>query len=352
MASPVSRILTALALVAAGAFAEPQLNPPPPEAAPPVVPAPAGPSIVVYAQNPAAMHEFQEDRDVTKTMVDSLVRTLTGKTETTEAWRSMAGPDDRFGIKVTTAGGPLFSTRRGVVAAVISGLRSAGVKTIFVWDKESEALRANGFTRDALGCEVRGIDPPRGWDRTAEIQSPVPGRLIWGDAMFAGIARDRAADPFSSKSHLPTILTKDVTKFINVAALSDEPGCGVAGTLHSAVIGNLDNWRRFTGPMGGAALIPDCYADARLGGKCVLHILDALAVTYAGGPGPNPYHSVVHGTLYAGRDPVALDATGLRLLEKWRSDVTLPAIGPKAAWLKEASIGHADEKMIQLKPAR
>lgn len=346
------RILTALALSAACPRAEPQLNPPLPEQAPPQIPKPAGPSIVAYCQNPSAIADHHENPAVTKAMVDALVRTLSGKTDTTEAWRTFAGPGDKVGIKVTAAGGPLFATRKGVIQAIIAGLRSAGVKTIIVWDKDSNALRNAGLTSESLGCDVRAIDPPKGWDKDTFLTSPVLGKMIWGDVLFAGIARNRAADPFSPKSHLPFILTKEVTKFINAAALSDEPGCGIAGTLHSAVVANLDNSRRFTSPEGGAMLIPDCYADARLGGKCVLHILDALAVTYAGGPVANPYHSATHGALYAGTDPVALDATGLRLLEKWRAAANLGPIGPKASWLLDASIGNADEKMIQFKPAR
>jgi hypothetical protein len=285
-------------------------------------------------------------------MVDALIRTLTGKEDTAEAWRALVVPGERVGIKVTSAGGPLFATRRGVIQAVVAGVRSAGVKSVFVWDKDPAAMRTAGFTSETLGCDVRAIDPPRGWDRGAFISSQVLGKLIWGDLLFAQTTRNRNADPFSPKSHLPVLLTKEIDKFINIAALSDDPGCGVAGTLHSAVVGNLDNWRRFTGPMGGAALIPDCYSDARLGGKCVLHILDALNVTYAGGPAANPYHSTPYATLYASRDPVALDATGLRLLEKWRTAGNLGPIGPKAAWLGDASIGNSDEKMIQFKPAR
>ncbi len=344
------RFLTALAVLAVNSPADPQLNPPAPESTPPQIPKVEGPSIVAYCQNPAAIRHDEENPIVTRSMVDALVRTLSGKADSTEAWRTIAGPGDRVGIKVCSAGGPLFSTRRGVVLAVIAGLRSAGVKSVFVWDKDPAAMRAAGFTTEALGCEVRAIDPPKGWDRDAFISSPVLGRVIWGDLLFAGIARNRDADPMSPKSHLPTLLTRDLDKFINIAALSDDPNTGIAGAVHSAVIGNIDNWRRFTGQ--ASMLLPDCYADARLGGKCALHILDALNVTYAGGPAANPYHSAALCTIYASRDPIALDATALRMLEKWRTADRLGPIGPKAAWLGEATIGHADEKMIQFRPAR
>ena len=329
-----------------------QINPPPAAPAAPIPQAPSR-SVVAFASDPRAMAGFDESAPVTGRMVNALMRTITGHSDTAAAWREVAGPKDRVGIKVTTAGGPYFSTRRGVVAAVVAGLKEAGVQNIIVWDRDSATLRACGFTPQRLGCEVRGIDPPAGWDRGASVQAPVLGKLIWGDLLFKEKVSASSDSLLSSKSHLCTILSRDVTRFINIPALSDEPGCGVGGALHSAVVGNLDNWRRFTVfGENGATAIADTYADPRIGGKCVFHILDALAVTYAGGPGPNPHASVVHNTLYASMDPVALDSIGLRLLEKWRAGSNFGPIGTKAAWLQGTSIGNADEKMILLSPAR
>jgi hypothetical protein len=222
------------------------------------------------------------------------------------------------------------------------------VREVFVWDKHAASLRAAGFTAEAVGCPVRSIDPPKGWDRSASVQAPVLGKLIWGDLLFPEKVQDRSSDPLSSKSHLATLLSRECTKFINIPALADEQGCGVAGAIHSAVISNVDNWRRFTSfGEGGGTAAARLYADARIGGKCALHILDALAVTYAGGPAANPQHAFSHSTLYASRDPIALDATGLRLMEKWRGEAKLGPIGSKGAWISAApEIGNAEEKAI------
>jgi uncharacterized protein (DUF362 family) len=349
------RCLLAAIFCANALFGEAQLNPPVP-----VVPAisatmpasgPVGPSLVVFVSDERALSGFDEDRAVTREMVGALVRAVTGKAGTAAAWRSLVAPEDRVGIKVTAVGGRYFGTRRGVVAAVVEGLREAGVQKVFVWDRSAEALRGAGFTAEAVGCDVRAIEPPRGWDRAATFHAPVLGKLIWGDLLFSERAARPDSDPLSSKSHLATALSRDCTKWINIPVLSDEPGCGVAGALHSSVIGNLDNWRRFTSfGAGGAAAIPEMYADPRLGGKCVLHILDALLVTYAGGPRANPQNSIYHATLYASRDPVALDSTGLRLMDRWREAARLGPIGAKAGWLKSSGIGNAE--LIQMKSAR
>lgn len=305
------------------------------------------------------MNGFEENPAATRRMVDAAVKTATSRATVADAWRSLAGPADRVGIKVSTAGGRYFSTHRGVVAAVVDGLKSAGVpeKNIFVWDRSEAGLREAGFTTARVGCEVRGIEQPNGWDRDGSLVAPVLGQLIWGDAQFTErvVALDKnEGDQLSAKSHVCKILSRDVTKWINVPALSDAPGMAVHGAFYSAVVSNVDNWRRFTtaGP-GGATALPDLYSDPRIGGKCVLHILDALAVTYAGGPGPNPHYSNIHGTLYASKDPVALDAKGVRLLEGWRLAANLPALGTKAAWLQTAgAVGNFDESMIRFATAK
>ncbi len=352
------------ALSSSALLGEPaQVNPPAAEPEDPQQPQtpvarPTGRSLVAVAHDLRAMDGYDENPAVTRRMVDALARTVTGCSDTRAAWREFAGTDTRVGIKVTSAGGPYFSTRRGVVAAVVAGLRDAGVREVIVWDRNAAGLRAAGFTPQRLGCEVRAIDPPHGWDRTSSFHAPVLGKLIWGDLLFSEKIRPHSLgfgtdDLLSSKSHLATILSKDVPRFINVAALSDEPGCGVAGALHSAVVGNLDNWRRFsTHGEGAASAIADCYADVRLGGKCVLHILDALAFTYAGGPSGNPQNSAIHNTLYASRDPVALDSLGLELLEKWRKRASFVPIGAKAAWLRGTNAGNAERDMMIISTAR
>jgi hypothetical protein len=125
------------------------------------------------------------------------------------------------------------------------------------------------------------------------------------------------------------------------------PGVGWQGRFTAPLLGTST-----TGGGSPLSAAADLYADARIGGKCVLHILDALAVTYAGGPGPNPQHAVPHATLYASRDPIALDSIGLRLMEKWRGEAKLGPIGSKGSWITSSAIGHSDEKMIQLRRAQ
>lgn len=291
-------------------------------------------------------------------MVDALVVAVTGRTDVASAWRSLVTPADRVGIKVAAVGGRYFSSHRGVVAAVVAGLENAGVprSRIVIWDRDTAQLRAAGFTRERMGVEVRAVDPPRGFDREAKFTSPVLGKLIWGDLLFeekkpkAG-RRASEEDQLSSTSHFATIF-RDMTKIVNIPVLSDEAGCAVAGALYNATVPAIDNWRRFTQP-AGATSIAELYADERVGPKVVLHLMDALLAQFAGGPGFQPNYAFHHGTIYASRDPVALDANARRLIDRWRVEAKLPPTGKSGDWLEIAAqmgLGVSEESRIDLRP--
>ena len=324
-----------------------------------IQPAPSTTAAVFVAHDERAIVQFEEDAARTRGMVDELVAAVTRQRDATAGWRTLVQPADRVGIKVATAGGPYFSSHRGVVEAIVAGLTRAGVPRahIVIWDRQSADLRAAGFTAEQTGVPVRGIDPPRGFDRGAKFTSAVLGKLIWGDLLFeekkarAG-KRANDADQLSSASHFATILSRDITKIVNVPVLCDEVGCGVAGALYNVTVPAVDNWRRFTQP-GGTGAIAELYADERVGPKVVLHVLDGLLAQFAGGPGPNPNYAFHHATLYASRDPVALDATALRLIDAWRQQAKLPPTGKRAEWLELAAqmgLGQFDAARIDLRP--
>ena len=333
-----------------------QIAPPP---ARPVLPAI---SAVWFAQSAEAVEQFQENKTITRRMVDRLVMDVTGQDSVAGAWRTLVSPNDRVGIKVATAGAPYCAAHPGVVEAIVAGLEQAGIprKKVIVWDRDPEDLRSAGFDGRG-GYSVQAIDPPRGYDREATFTAAVLGKLIWGDLLFREKVRrpdgKRASesDQLSSTSHFATILSRGVTKIINVSVLSEEAGCGVAGALYNMTVPNVDNWRRFLQlDESNTDSIASLYADEHIAPKVVLHLMDALVAQYAGGPRFQPNYAFAHGTIYASRDPVALDAVGLRKLEEWRKPAKLAPIGERADWLKNAEqlgIGHFAPEKITLIPA-
>jgi len=202
---------------------------------------------------------------------------------------------------------------------------------------------------------VRSIIPAIGYDLKAPFSAPVLGRLIWGDARFQEKQKrfgkvSVEADQLSSTSYFSNVLVRDVTKIINVPVLCDGTGCGVAGALYNVTVPNVDNWRRFT-QMDGASSIPDLYADDHIRPKVVITIMDALLSQYAGGPRFNPNYAFASRTIYAGKDPVAIDANAFRIIEKWRVEAKLPPIAKLSAWLSDAQemgLGNFAESRITL----
>jgi hypothetical protein len=327
--------------------------------APSGVPAPKR-SVVFSATDPQAIDRFIENPAVTRRMVDQLLLSVTGQSDVSKAWRTLVSPKDRVGIKVAAAGAPYFSSHYGVVEAILTGLEQAGIprRQVIVWDRDADDLRRAGFTPNRLRCEVRSIEPAIGYDREAMFTAPVLGKLIWGDLLFIERAKKTGGklptegDQLSSSSYIAKIVSKELTKIINVPVLTDGGGAGIAGAIYNMTVPNVDNWRRFTQTDASATdALASLYEDERVGGKVVLTIMDALLAQYAGGPRGNPNYAFAHATIYASRDPVAIDATALRLIESWRAEAKLPPIGRRGRWLEgaeELGLGAFAEERIVL----
>jgi uncharacterized protein (DUF362 family) len=318
------------------------------------------PAKVFFATDTAALRPGRKvSGAVVQRMVDSLVMRLTEKPTVAEAWRSLVGKKDRVGIKVAAAGGPVSGTNPEVVDAIVAGLSEAGIPAsqIIVWDRNLQDLIAAGYRKDGSRYQLRWVDPVKGYNLKAQVSAPVLGKLIWGDSSFGSKVGARfvdilgTGDQLSSKSFYSNILSKEVTKIINVPSLTDSFLTGVNGALANLVLPNLDNWRRFTKPPSyGDPYLAEIYADAMIHDKVVLTIMDGLVLQYAGGPFANPGFLLDHFTIYAGHDPVAIDAIAARLLEEARNPSKLPSLVPMTTWLesaRSAGLGTPREEEIE-----
>jgi hypothetical protein len=290
-------------------------------------------------------------------MVDRIVMAATAQPDGPAAWRSLVSPDDKVGIKISAAGGELFTTHKDVVSAIADGLVGAGVRreNIIVWDRQLAGINEAGYRN--FGYRLAAIEPRDGFDGTAVLSAPLLGKLIWGDLRYVPhvganpIALER--ENSSDESHFAKILTQQVTKVINVPVMSDSSAAGLAGCVYNMTLPNIDNWRRFTQyEYAGAVGIAQVYADATISRKVVLNIMDGLIATYAGGPEAHPNYAVHEATLLAGKDPVAIDVLALARLEELRARAKLPAIGERAAHVRasaEMGLGQGVRERIVVK---
>lgn len=325
----------------------------------PVEPLPR--ATVFYVTDAAALTAAREPNPaVVRRMVDQLVTAVTAKATPSEAWASLVKKSDTVGIKVAAAGGKFGGTRAEVALAIAEGLAAIGLprERIVIWDRQLSDLLAAGFRKDDPRYRLVAIDPATGYDKKSEVSAPVLGKLIWGDSGFDDRSGGRFADllesgdQLSSRSYYSRVISREVTRIINVPSLTDSFLTGVNGALANLTLPNLDNWRRFTKPPAfGDPYLAEIYADGIIRDKVVLTLLDGLVAQYAGGPFPNPGFTVDQLTLYASKDPVAIDATARRLLDELRKPSKLPPLGPMTQWLESAQtlgLGLADPDRIDL----
>ena len=318
------------------------------------VPAPT-PSIVFKARDTDAVREYKTNPTVVRSMVNRLVLAVTGKSDIAEAWRSLVGPKDKIGIKISAAGGELFTTHHDVVEAIVGGLAAAGHPrdTIVVWDRSIAGAKEAGYTK-ADGYQLKAIEPHDGYDRKTIVTAPVIGQLVWGDLEYVPSTKAPLLDDTgnsSNVSHVARILSSEVTKVINVPVMSSSETNGIAGCLYNMTVPNIDNWRRFTQSGGfGRESLAELYTEPLLGKKVVLNIMDGLVAQYAGGPQSQPNWAVHFATLYASKDPVAIDAIALKQLQQWRAAGSLPVPEHNADYIKAAAlIGLGNSERIEVR---
>ncbi|HWX15683.1 MAG TPA: DUF362 domain-containing protein [Chthoniobacterales bacterium] len=317
------------------------------------------PSSVYAVHDPDAIKDYETNPRIVHAMVNRLVLAATGQPDIARAWGSLVSPNDEIGIKICAAGGELFTTHHDVVNAIVDGLVAAGHarSSIIVWDRSLGGIKEAGYRPGADGYQLRAIAPREGYDSKAVLSMPLLGKLVWGDLEYKS---DKGKMPLlsdtentSNLSHFSRIVSTEVTKIVNVPVMSSNETNGIAGCLYNVTIPNIDNWRRFSqGSRFGAESIAEIYSDPLIAKKVVFNLMDGLVAQYAGGPQSQPNYALHHATLYASKDPVALDAVALKQLEQWRARASLPAIGHMADYVSIAGqlgLGNSAPNRIEIR---
>ncbi len=252
-------------------------------------------------------------------MVDAGVTNLTGKTDLGAAWRTIASSNDIVGIKVFSAPGADAGTRPAVVAAVIEGLLAAKLppRNIIVWDRQRADLRRAGFMEMAerYGVQIEG-SANGGFDESVfySPERPIVGQLVWGDVEFG-----RKGEGVGRKSFVTRLLTKQVTKVINITPMLNHNAAGVNGHLYSLAQGSVDNFIRFENDLLRlSTAVPEIFALPDVGDKVALNITDALICQYHGESQGLLHYAVMLNELRFSKDAVALDYLSLREMEQVR----------------------------------
>jgi len=348
----------------------------------PASPAASTKSRVALLENPDLVNRFEINAPETIAAFNRCFLAYTKSKSLQEAWSQFVTPQDVVGIHISCAGGSVLSTHHALVKAVVEGLQQAGIPAshIIVWDKFSDQMISAGYVpmQPTLEWQCKAVVPDTGFDPQKFYFHEVVGQLIWGDLEFKGKApsldallsaaaldkkknapgpgdeetKPRDSVQISNRSYFCNILTRQVTKVINIPVLSDHQKVGLNGCLSSLALASIDNTRRFQDSSQPSALaIAEILGHEALKGKVVLHIVDGLIAQFAGGPEFAPHYAASPGIIAISQDPVALDQLSLQRLEKWREERKVVPIGNDALHIKQcakARLGTNDPGRMEI----
>lgn len=292
------------------------------------------------------------------TLVDSALRFHSGLPTAAATWRLWLDRKDTVGFKVTSAPGPIAGTRPVVVRALIESLLASGhpARQIVIWDRRKDDLAEAGFTQlaEELGVRCVGLDAA-GWDPAKAYESPVPGKLVYGDLEFG--QREPATGgggKLGRKSHVSRLVTQQLTRIITVAPLLNHNHLGVQGHIANLGIGTVDNILRFEDSTDRLAeALPEICALDEIYPKLAVCFTDALICQYRGEERTQLHYAVSLNELWISTDPVALDVLALRELGAARERSPVDGEKPFSSELYRncelLDLGVADEKRLDVR---
>jgi uncharacterized protein (DUF362 family) len=263
--------------------------------------------VVVVRDEDVIDDNFKLDQNVIRRMLDDAVKKLAGTKSASAAWKEYFQSDDIVGIKVNTLSGRWMSSHPELVAAIVDGLRSAGVKekNIIIWDKDDRELAEAGFRINKKSLyEARCFGTNAvGYESDLTIYGSIGSRL--------------------SK------IVHRCTAFVNVPVLKHHSMAGVTLSLKNW-FGSINNPNKYHFDVNNDNYIPDLnsmlFSASGLGKRQPLIVCDGIMSQYDRGPGYRPNKTWNYSGLIVSTDPVALDRIGTRIIESKRREVGLRSL--------------------------
>ena len=319
--------LTTTATAAAGA-ALGGLTPRPAAAAGPVL---SIPGKLVRVSNPAVVKggkvkgRKRLDGAVAKQLVERALVEFTGAASPVEALGKFVSKDDVVGLKVNCLGSPGMATHPDITFAVVDLLKQLGVgpDAIIVYDQYGSRMRKGGYKLVDRKGKVRVI---RHWGSSSSREDPK-----WG-------YQAKTSSP-AGPTRFCKVLDR-VTAIISLPVPKDHDLTGVTGALKNVAFGHIDVVPKFHCNKGygwvdgkrvkqkgtcqpeckwGACNVARLYSHPPLRDKVRLHVADATAVLYQGGPQYKAKWTEAYGSVIVATDPVAMDSYFLRIIDEHRA---------------------------------
>ena len=253
----------------------------------------------------------QANDAVVREMLAQGMRTLTGASTTSEAWRRFFEPTDSVGIKVNCGGYPHCVSAYEIVADVVRQLMGIGVPVsqIYVYERFQNQLdEVNYAPHLPAGVQIvaaeranRNVDNS-GYDPATYLEADLYGEE-------------------DTRSNIMRLVSRRLTKIINIPNMKDHGATGVTGCLKNIAYGSFSNVARThsRGKSHTYSVVGTLAAMEPLRSRTVLQIMDGLRGVWHGGPFARTTRYVFYPRqIMFGTDPVAIDRLLLDIIENER----------------------------------
>lgn len=251
------------------------------------------------------------DAGVVREMMDRGLCALTGEATPLAAWRRLFEPSDVVGIKVNCGGHPWVVSEHEIVAEAVRNLLGVGIppSQVFVYERFQNQLDDVDYTPHlppgvrTLAAEARNVGSAlRGYDPLTYVEADLFGEE-------------------DTRSNLMRLVSRQLTKVINVPNVKDHGAAGVTGCLKNIAYGSFSNVARshLHGRSHTYSFVGTLASVEPLRSRTVLQVMDGLRGVWHGGPFARTRRYVFYPRqLMFGTDPVAIDRLLLDIIEAER----------------------------------
>ena len=250
---------------------------------------------------------------VVREMMAQGMRTLTGAGTTPEAWRRFFTPADVVGIKVNCGGYPHCISAYEIVAETVRQLMGIGVPVsqIYVYERFQNQLdEVNYPPRLPEGLQIVAAERANrytdnsGYDPETYLEANLFGEE-------------------DTRSNMMRLVSKRLTKIINIPNMKDHGATGVTGCLKNIAYGSFSNVARThqRGKSHTYSVVGTLASIEPLRSRTVLQIMDGLRGVWHAGPFARTTRYVFYPRqIMFGTDPVAIDRLLLDIIENKRRE--------------------------------
>jgi len=251
--------------------------------------------------------------EVVREMMARGMRGLTGAGTTAEAWRRFFTPSDVVGIKVNCGGYPHCVSAYEIIAETVRQLMGIGVPLtqIYLYERFQNQLdEVNYAPRLPEGLQIVAAERA---NRNTDNSGYDPATYLEADLFGEE----------DTRSNMMRLVSKRLTKIINIPNMKDHGATGVTGCLKNIAYGSFSNVARTHqgGKSHTYSVVGTLASIEPLRSRTVLQIMDGLRGVWHAGPFARTTKYVFYPRqIMFGTDPVAIDRLLLDIIENKRRE--------------------------------